>query len=307
MKKTRQNTENKQTFDLTEKFFLDFMGKARAKKIPIFLSALWITQYIQSTSASLRQEMYLALPYLCQFVGNETGQEVSQTCLKSLCYLSVCITPQKSLNFALDMIQKVSKSVSWKAKMSILEFAQTFVFTNFMSLCLHENYVTMVENLIIGLMSDVTLQVRQKATKILCGLFHSQFINTEGQKRLLAQFRAKIRRKMTKKSDKKFVKKVKKLPENLDKSELAVYHSGILGLCALVEAYPYDVPEGVPDILIELEKHLHDPQPIPKTIKDAFQEFKRTHQDNWQEHKLKFSEDQLVVMTDLLISPNYYA
>ena len=277
------------------------------KKIPIFLSALWITQYIQSTSASLRQEMYLALPYLCQFVGNETGQEVSQTCLKSLCYLSVCITPQKSLNFALDMIQKVSKSVSWKAKMSILEFAQTFVFTNFMSLCLHENYVTMVENLIIGLMSDVTLQVRQKATKILCGLFHSQFINTEGQKRLLAQFRAKIRRKMTKKSDKKFVKKVKKLPENLDKSELAVYHSGILGLCAMVEAYPYDVPEGVPDILIELEKHLHDPQPIPKTIKDAFQEFKRTHQDNWQEHKLKFSEDQLVVMTDLLISPNYYA
>jgi hypothetical protein len=58
---------------------------------------------------------------------------------------------------------------------------------------------------------------------------------------------------------------------------------------------------------IELEKHLHDPQPIPKTIKDTFQEFKRTHQDNWQEHKLKFTEDQLVVMTDLLVSPNYYA
>ena len=70
-------------------------------------TALWITQYIQTTSASLRQDMYLALPYLCQFVGNETGQEVSQTCLKSLCYLSVCITPPKSLTFALDMIQKV--------------------------------------------------------------------------------------------------------------------------------------------------------------------------------------------------------
>ena len=82
---------------------------------------------------------------------------------------------------------------------------------------------------------------------------------------------------------------------------------GILGLSAMVEAYPYDVPEFVPDILIELEKHLHDPQPIPKTIKDTFQEFKRTHQDNWQEHKLKFTDDQLVVMTDLLVSPNYYA
>ena len=113
--------------------------------------------------------------------------------------------------------------------MSILEFAQTFVFTNFMSLCTHEKYLAMVENLIIGLMSDVTLQVRQKATKILCGLFHSQFIDSAGQKRLLAAFRAKIRRKMTKKSDKKFKReKVKKL-DSLDKSELALYHSGILG------------------------------------------------------------------------------
>ena len=69
--------------------------------------------------------------------------------------------------------------------MSILEFAQTFVFTNFMSLCLHEKYVAKVEALVIEMMSDVTLQVRQKATKILCGLFHSQFIDNEGQKRLL--------------------------------------------------------------------------------------------------------------------------
>ena len=92
-----------------------------------------------------------------------------------------------------------------------------------------------------------------------------------------------------------------------DKLAMAEFHSGILGLCAIIEAYPYDVPKFVPDILIELEKHLHDPQPIPKTIKKTLQEFKRTHQDNWAEHKLKFTEDQLLVMTDLLVSPNYYA
>ena len=119
------------------------------------------------------------------FLGNETVQEVSQTCLKSLCYLSVCITPKSSIDFVLEMIWKVSQSSSWKAKMSILEFAQTFVFTNFMSLCLHEKYVAKVEALVIEMMSDVTLQVRQKATKILCGLFHSQFIDNEGQQRLL--------------------------------------------------------------------------------------------------------------------------
>ena len=44
-----------------------------------------------------------------------------------------------------------------------------------------------------------------------------------------------------------------------------------------------------------------------RAIKETLQEFKRTHQDNWTEHKQKFTEDQLVIMTDLLVSQNYYA
>ena len=63
-----------------------------------------------------------------------------------------------------------------------------------------------------------------------------------------------------------------------DKAKLSQYHSGVLGLCSFVNAYPYDVPHFVPDILMELERHLHDPQPIPKTIKSTLQDFKRTHQ-----------------------------
>ena len=185
--------------------------------------------------------MYELLPFLCQFVGNETGQEVSQTCLKALCYLSVCIAPANAIPFALEMIWKVAQSESWKAKMSSLEFAQTFVFTNFMSLCLHPEYVKQVENFIISLMSDEKLQVRAKASKILCGLIHSGFINNEGQVRLLTDFRTKIRRKMTKKpktngrSILKFKKDEKlKNMKAMNKIELAEFHSGILGLCAMV-------------------------------------------------------------------------
>ena len=40
-------------------------------------------------------------------------------------------------------------------------------------------------------------------------------------------------------------------------------HSGVIGLCAFVNAFPYDVPEFVPDVLMHLSGHLHDPQPIP--------------------------------------------
>jgi proteasome activator subunit 4 len=111
------------------------------------------------------------------------------------------------------------------------------------------------------------LQVRQKASKILGGLVHSKFLDCDAQTRLLQYFRSKIRSKMTRSKKNKF----QKVQKTEDKVQLANFHAGILGLCAFVEAYPYDVPEFVPDILIELEKHLHDPQPIPKTIKNTFQ------------------------------------
>ena len=42
-------------------------------------------------------------------------------------------------------------------------------------------------------------------------------------------------------------------------------------------------------------------------VKKTLQDFKRTHQDNWHDHKQKFTEDQLTVLTDLLVSPSYYA
>ena len=55
---------------------------------------------------------------------------------------------------------------------------------------------------------------------------------------------------MLKKSSNKFKKEKPKDLANLDKTQLAAFHSGVMGLCAIVEAYPYDVPEMVPDILI---------------------------------------------------------
>ncbi len=93
----------------------------------------------------------------------------------------------------------------------------------------------------------VWLQVRQKASKILGGLVHSQFLDSEAQKRLLQYFRSLIRSKMTRGNKKS---KFQKTAKTEDKVQLATFHAGILGLCAFVEAYPYDVPEFVPEILV---------------------------------------------------------
>ena len=59
-----------------------------------------------------------------------------------------------------------------------------------------------------------------------------------------------------------------------------------MGLSAVVAACPYDIPPHLPGVLMVLADHLHDPQPISATVKLVLQDFKRTHQDNWAEHKV---------------------
>jgi hypothetical protein len=277
--------------------------------------AVWLAEIIYTSSASVSKDYYDLLPFFCQFIGTETDQEVSQACLRALCFLSVCIVPSDVIPYVLDMVETILQSTSWKSKLSILEFLQVFIFTNFMSICLHKEWVEKTEMLTVSMLADENANVQQKASKVLGGLIHSNFLDDQYQEKVLQKFRCKIRVKMNRKKNikgnsTKFEKSsIGNLKQILttDKQAMAEFHSGILGLCAIIEAYPYDVPKFVPDILIELEKHLHDPQPVPKTIKKTLQEFKRTHQDNWTEHKLKFTEDQLIIMTDLLVSPNYYA
>lgn len=46
---------------------------------------------------------------------------------------------------------------------------------------------------------------------------------------------------------------------------------------------------------------------LQSTIRKTVGDFKRTHHDNWATHQLKFTEDQLAVLSDLTIPPSYYA
>ncbi len=43
---------------------------------------------------------------------------------------------------------------------------------------------------------------------------------------------------------------------------LVLRHSGVLGLAALVEAYPYTIPDWLPEVVDELSGHVNDPAPI---------------------------------------------
>ncbi|KAI0322291.1 hypothetical protein OF83DRAFT_1094509 [Amylostereum chailletii] len=85
-------------------------------------------------------------------------------------------------------------------------------------------------------------------------------------------------------------------------------HAAILGICALVESYPYTVERWMPDLLTNvLAEHTYDPIPISTTVRKCASNFKKTHQDTWHEDSKRFSEDQLAALSTLLTGSSYYA
>ncbi|KAJ2768107.1 Proteasome activator BLM10, partial [Coemansia nantahalensis] len=84
-------------------------------------------------------------------------------------------------------------------------------------------------------------------------------------------------------------------------------HAGVLGLSCLVLAFPYTIPDWMPEVLVRLAQCIDDPNPIQTTVQRTFAEFRRTHMDTWHEDRKRFSSGQLEILTDMLVSPCYYA
>ena len=105
----------------------------RAKRI-LEMVSLWVCHTIRLSSTTVDPVLYELLPYMCQYIGTESDQGVSQACLQALSYLSVCILPTPALAPCLHMVQRCVTSTSYKTKLSTLEFLQTVVFTNLQTL-----------------------------------------------------------------------------------------------------------------------------------------------------------------------------
>merc|ERR1739844_119750 len=124
-------------------------------------------------------------------------------------------------------------------------------------------------------------EVRVKASQVLSGLLHCAFIDKDGRNDMLKKFYATVLKNKASKTSKKGLKtstqnregnEVQQISMNVkneDKTakKMVLRHSGVLGLCAFVNAYPYDIPEFIPDILMFLSGYIHEVQPISATIK----------------------------------------
>ena len=257
----------------------------------------FVCSIVRNSCGGVQAECFSLLEILCISVSNELEPDLANGCLKNLSWFSSAILSPDIINDFLDSVRHiVAKCPSWKAKTAALDLLQVSTFFNMPTILTNPVWISQVISIIVssGINAE-HVEVRTKAGTVLAGLLHCNLIGDDKRKKLIEQFKKMASTKINGGT-------------GMENASLFHHcHSGIIGLCALVSAFPYSIPDFVPDILMILSRHLHDPQPIPAIIKETLQGFKRTHHDDWQEHKQKFTEHQLDVLDELLVSQSYFS
>lgn len=201
-----------------------------------------------------------------------------------------------------EFLNILTTSSSWHIRVRALPVLQIFFFKH-LFLMNSEELIRIME--VVGqMLKDTQIEVRQLASVTLGGLVRCS--QRDAIQSLLTQFSSKMQVRVPKrKRDIITGKNVE--PAGFAEAVLEK-HAGVLGISCLINAFPYEVPEWMPVILCQLADCMSDPAAeIQATIRKTFSDFRRTHSDTWHEDMHKFTEDQLSILSDMLISPSYYA
>ncbi|KAK3093564.1 hypothetical protein FSP39_017345 [Pinctada imbricata] len=256
----------------------------------------WLSNGMGKMYTSMPSELLQFLPIICALEYETKDEELKSDCCMALACFSQALIQPDTMQAALHAIKEVIGLKSWHARVAVLGYIQVMVFCNFFTFHKPE-YKHKIQEFVFHLICDDQLEVREMAAVTLSGLLHCGYLKMNQD--MVNHFESLSKNKLRRR------KGVTQDP--VDLSVLIKRHAGVLGLSAFVQAYPYDVPEFMPQILMDLSNHVNDPQPIQMTVKKTLSNFRRTHHDNWHDHKQMFTDDQLVILTDLLVSPTYYA
>lgn len=223
-------------------------------------------------------EYFELLPFACRLERCENDVELAETCTSLLAMLSQGLTLEDCMGAALNKIEEVSLLSSWSARLAVIDVLQVLVFNNMPIVLSREEWVQQVQSIVLRLLEDSVLEVRVKAAQVLGGLLHCSFLPSTDK--LLELFKQKCRTKVVKNSARRLVNCGSEAvatastsnnngsnnngsSETQEAESVRIRHMGVLGLCAFISAYPYDIPDFVPDVFEHLGAHLNDPQPIP--------------------------------------------
>uniref|UniRef100_A0A8C1PZP3 Proteasome activator subunit 4a n=1 Tax=Cyprinus carpio TaxID=7962 RepID=A0A8C1PZP3_CYPCA len=277
----------------------------RTQAIKLLKTVLkWLMTSAGRSFSSVVPEQLRLLPLLFKIApveNDDSYDEMKRDAKTCLSLMSQGLLYSEQIPQVLSALEQISRSSSWHARYTVLTYLQIMVFYNLFTFLSDAKAVSDVRALVLRLLEDEQLEVREMAATTISGFLQCNFLSIDEP--MQAHFEALSKTRLPKRKRRELGSVVDTIPS----ADLVRRHAGVLGLSACILSSPYDVPAWMPQILMDLSAHLNDTQPIEMTVKKTLSDFRRTHHDNWQEHKQKFTDDQLLVLTDLLVSPCYYA
>ncbi|KAF8058272.1 hypothetical protein FPV67DRAFT_1786012 [Lyophyllum atratum] len=253
----------------------------------------WLYQAVHDVHAIGTFDYILPLmPELFRFTELHDNNELASRATTLMVRMCGVTPPRPMVNQILEAIFKtIQTSPSWRIRLKALPLVQVFYFRQF-PLISDIIIVEMLE-VLCKCLDDEVVEVREMAATTLSGIL-----------------RLSPRRSVLTLKD-RFIRLAKNshIPERNDpdySKAIRQRHAAILGICALVDSYPYTVEKWMPELLTNiLAEHTYDPIPISTTVRKCASNFKRTHQDTWHEDAKRFNEDQLAALSTLLTGSSY--
>jgi proteasome activator subunit 4 len=221
---------------------------------------LWVSFY--SPQAPLMFPYMLPLlPEIFRMSELSDNPELQTHSQAVLYILSAVAPPLKSIEAIGDsFVRAISSSTSWRIRLNSLPTLVVFFYRNLMGIS--DTSVSKIMDLMLNCLSDDNVEVREMASSALSGIVRvSQRQSIIPLKDHFVSLARKVR-----------------LPTRQDPGyaeSLRTLHSSILGLCALIESFPYSVEKWMPTVTDILALHATDPPPISTTIRKAASEFKK--------------------------------
>ncbi|TDL28808.1 ARM repeat-containing protein [Rickenella mellea] len=255
----------------------------------------WLFQSIHDIQATSAFDYILPLmPELFRFSELNDHDDLANRASTLLVRMCGVVPPKELIDPILDAIfLAIKSSPSWKVRLKALPLVQIFYFRQ-VPLIRQKKVVEILE-VICKCLDDEIVEVREMAATTLSGIL--RLSPRQSVMTLKDRFvRLAHRTKLPSRQSPHYGQSLRKL------------HAAILGICAIVDSYPYTVERWMPELLTDvLAEHTYDPIPVSTTVRNCASNFKKTHQDTWHEDAQRFNEEQLSALSTLLTGSSYYA
>ncbi|KAH8835425.1 hypothetical protein DL96DRAFT_1702409 [Flagelloscypha sp. PMI_526] len=254
----------------------------------------WLFQSLHDIHALSVYDYILPLiPELLRFTELNDHDDLAVRANSVLVRMCGVIPPSTCVIPVLDAIFKViQNSPSWRVRLKALPLIQVFYFR--LVPLISEIKIVQILEVLCQCLDDEVVEVREMAATTLSAILRlsprRSVITLKDRFVRLAQ----TSRIPTKRSDSKYSRAIRQR------------HAAVLGICALIESYPYTIERWMPQLLTEtLAEMAYDPIPISTAVRKCASNFKKTHQDTWHEDCRKFNEEQLTALSTLLTGSSY--